>query len=183
MFRMATMLGFMVASLVVAAAGCGGSDVSGSTGGASGEPTPTASSSPAAVNAIAPSSLSKAEFVKRANGICGRRRGDWRRGFKYFVQERQPGGGRTRGEAVVEAVKVIEAPTVRIQTEEIRDLGAPPGGRKQVEELVLAFEGAEEAALRLSSMKGKAAVDRLYIWAGQLAKRYGLDECASPLAR
>ena len=161
----------MAVVIAAAAAGCGGASSSAAAGEATTTPGKT----------VAASSLGKAEFVKRANGICGRRRGDWRRGLGYFVREAQH-GGKARGEAVVEAVKLIEAPTVRVQTEEIGELGAPHGDRRQVGEFLDAFERAEEAALGLESMKAKATVDQLYIRAGLLARRYGLDECASPLA-
>jgi len=168
-----------VIALVVALGGCGGGDSS-SSATTGGEATGTATqgeSGGASGKSPAPSGgLSKAEFVKRANAICEKRKKQSLAKMGAYVKQHKRGTGGTNAALIVEAVKAVFLPGVETQVKEIRALGAPPGDEAEVEDFLTALEegvaGASEASGSPSAAFGKS-----FARSAKLAREYGIDGC------
>lgn len=160
-----------MAALIAIVAGCGGSDDSAGADDSSG--SKPANTSPPATT----SSLSRADLFKQVNANCARLRGDRLRGFRSYIDNYQPKKGETGSDVRVKAIRVIAIPTLKAQTEQLRELGAPRGDEKQVGEIYAAFERANKAGAHMETMATRAEVDRSFRQASQMAKKYGFYEC------
>lgn len=93
-------------------------------------------------------SISKAEFVKKANSVCARTGKRVTSQFAAFVASY--GGKEPKGAALKAAqkkiVETVLAPNKRSEIEQLRKIGTPTGGEAQVEAIVEGLErGIEEA--------------------------------------
>lgn len=153
--------------VVVAVQGCGGD--SGST-----------RSEVAAFGAIPvhTSSLSKAQFIARAEGICRRAGKNLLSLFAAYMKA-HPWKSRQAKEIVAEnAVRHVVLEKYGIEVAEIGRIGAPSGDERQVGELLAAMRHA--ARLLDARAKLPAAlkeVDREFAEAHELATAYGLSNC------
>jgi hypothetical protein len=160
-------------AVVALAAGCGGSSGSTSAGAAGSSGAGSAAGGP-----VTTSSITKAEFIKRANAICVRGRNRRLREMRQVVAKRpENAGGEYSRELIVDVVREVFAPTMERQVAEFRALGAPAGDAKEVEAIVAAYERAVAAARELRSEKDKGPVDEAIGEAGSLAEKYGFKEC------
>jgi hypothetical protein len=76
--------------------------------------------------AVETGSLSKAEFVKRADELCGETKAKAVRDFKVFIESNPTSGsGDSRPEMGAKVVETILAPGYRKLIDEIAGLGAP----------------------------------------------------------
>jgi len=123
-------------------------------------------------------SISKAEFVKRANGVCARIGKQVTTQFAAFVASY--GGKEPKGAALKAAqkkiVETILTPNKRSEIEQLRKIGMPTGGEAQINAIVDGLErGIEEAEAQptlavTGKVKSFADVERQ-------AKEYGLTGC------
>jgi hypothetical protein len=139
----------LVGALAIAAlvAGCGGGNDSSSS------------------TTVATSSLSKAQFVKKANAICEQGRTKF---VNYLSKE----------VALPEAIVDVVAPTLEEVTSEIRELGAPKGGESQVEAFLASMQrGTEEMVAKRETAKVLSDIEPPFEESAKLAAKYGLDHC------
>lgn len=149
----------LLAVLMLVAVGCGGDSDSG-----------------AAEISIETSSLSKSQFVERANKICVN-------GLKKVVaglgSYTSKNASKKKGEEELnaDAARAVIVPEIESQIDEIVALGAPGGDEEEVE----AFLSAQQESLdSLKSAKRVSLTEELnktFEEAGDLAVAYGISEC------
>jgi hypothetical protein len=111
-------------------------------------------------------SLTKTEFITAANAICS-----------SAEEERKEALQGVSGENP-EAVELTNSalPAVEKMTEELGDLGPPPGDGQKVQEIVAAYEAGIK---RIEADPGNlTAAINAFTKANQLAEDYGLTDCA-----
>jgi hypothetical protein len=145
-----------VAAIALIVAGCGGGDDSTTEGDAS---------------------LTKAEFVKQADGICKEANSELTVEFQKFSKENNlPEGKEPTKEQGEELVEEVLIPNVQQQSEDIRELGAPSGDEDRVAAILDALDqGIEEAEEDPAALLD--AQDDTFDKANELAADYGLKVC------
>jgi hypothetical protein len=133
----------------VLAAGCGG-----------GSDDETASPS------VETSSISRAEFVKRAEGICAKAT----RETEPVIEEGPS------GDSGVEAIEAVFLPGAEDVVAEVRELGAPSGDQAQVEKLLTALQEAVDELEAQPASSLEELAERFHRF-GTLAGNYGLQSC------
>jgi hypothetical protein len=139
-------------ALVMVAAGCGGG----------GDSTTTAS-------------ISKAEFIKKADAICKKGQEKLHAGFETLINE--SGAHRSRLEEEEEWVNDVIAPNVHREVSEMRTLGAPKGDEGRIESLLAAVEGGLRR-LQENPQSVLASSAKTFSDAIKLETEYGLQTCA-----
>jgi hypothetical protein len=118
------------------------------------------------------SSLSKADYVKRANAICEDVYSEITREYEAFYEAEK----RTEAELDKKAAEVVTPNLVKLE-KRLKALGVPPGQEQQVEKIILALragiERAEEDVSTTRGAHGEFAFEKPYklMWA------YGLNKC------
>ncbi len=126
-------------------------------------------------------SITKAQFVKKADASCKKGKEKIRADFAKYVKEREDKGqdlSNPTEDDFAEVVDVVLVPDVEEEVEEIRDLGAPSGDEDQVDAILEAREDGLEAA----EAEPKAVVvsgKNVFAQATKLAKEYGLEVCGT----
>lgn len=125
-------------------------------------------------------SLTKAEFVKKANAICTAGNKEIEKGIESFVKENSPGGGRLTDAQLTEGAEDFVIPSLRKQVDGIDALGTPSEDGEQAEELVEAAKDAlgeveDEPALAVP----QTGDPNPFAEANELARDYGLDVCGA----
>jgi hypothetical protein len=122
-------------------------------------------------------SLSKAQFIARADALCRAARNQFDREYIAFGKEHKPPASTAGQEAwLSEIIKKILLPSYEPRFEDIGALGAPSGGEEQVSEFLTGFNQrldeikAEPTELSASPYPFKEVT--------KLAKAYGLTGCA-----
>jgi hypothetical protein len=142
----------VLVALATVVAGCGGGDDSGTSG-----------------------SLTKAEFIKKADAICEEGNDSINTEVDEFAEEKGTTSEKMTKEQQEEFVEQVVAEDIRSQAEEIGDLGAPSGDEEQIEAMVEAVEdGADEIEEEPKVLFGKA---NPLAEGTKLAKEYGLKVC------
>jgi hypothetical protein len=147
-----------VCALALVAAGCGGgSDETSST-----------------------ASLTKAQFIKKADGICASAEKEIEGEFESFAKEHKLSEKNPpSNEESEEAATTILIPSIEGQLEDIRALGAPAGEEQKVEELLAAVESAiektKEDPVKFIESEGEGD----FAHANKMAREYGLMVCGS----
>jgi hypothetical protein len=122
------------------------------------------------------SSLSKTEFVKQANAICAESNEDLFTRLGAYLNK-NASSSKTPEEVAADAMRQAVLPGVEQQIEEIRELGAPSGDEEQIEAFLVAQEGSVESLKQQRSVSLNTDVSSAFKRAGQLAQRYGIQEC------
>ncbi len=139
----------LVAGLVIAGCGGGGSD---EASGAGKHP-------------------SKEEFVKQANAICVETNAKVVRGVTKFFRT-EGANGNASSEEVTSAVLI---PALQSEADELTALGTPTGDKKQVEAIVTSIEKvADEGEADVTTI---TKVKNPYAEAEKLSNAYGLKSC------
>ena len=150
-----------VAVAVIAAAlfvGCGGSDDS--------------------TESIATSDLTKVQWIKRAGPICTKGNVPVLSELVAY-QEKHPAKTERESEAVTgKALRAVVPPAISKEVEKIRALGAPSGDEQQIEEFLEAMEADIKSVEEGALLSSAAELDKKFRRSGQLARQYGLEECA-----
>jgi hypothetical protein len=139
--------------------GCGGSDSSADT-------------------TVTVASLTKAEFVKRANGICRPGRSELAAALLAYLKAHPAEVKRNAQRAGLEGTRAVVVPRVESQVEAIRELGAPAGDVVQVEAILTALERSAKTLEEMPELRSGTQLNSTFQQASELARRYGLRSCA-----
>jgi hypothetical protein len=126
----------------------------------------------------ATASISKAEFVKQANGICAKTQQQLESEFAAYVQSQA--GREPQGEdavaARVDVAKTILIPAKQQEVEEFRALGAPAGDKGQADAII---EAMEEGVQKSQQAPAATVIDstKAFGRSEALADEYGLSQC------
>lgn len=121
-------------------------------------------------------SLSRAEYVDKANALCVRGQRARRRAAATYRRERSS----EEDVLIIALLKEVYAPMIGEQAGELRALGAPRGDEEKVEAVLLTMEETAEA-LRLIESLPDADLNAANSRAEAVARAYGLDACAPRL--
>jgi hypothetical protein len=150
----------MAIALAAAVVGCGGGDdTSGSSSGDS-----------------SAAGLTKAEFIKQADKICGDASDASEGEAEEYAEENDFNLEKASEEQLEEAIAAVLVPNLNQQAEDISALGAPEGEEEQVEEILTALE---DAAAEIDDDPGAAFEGDPLGEATKLAKAYGLKVCGA----
>lgn len=120
--------------------------------------------------------LTKAEFVKQADAICGDASEKNEEEAEEFAEENDFTLEKATEEQVEEAISAVLVPSLNEQAEELSALGAPEGDEEQVEAIVTALE---DAAAELEDDPSGAFEGDTLAEPGKLAEAYGLEVCGA----
>jgi hypothetical protein len=127
---------------------------------------------------ITTSSISKDQFIRKANAICLKGRQQVETAASTFLAE-NPDALESKNEPdFSELTQTIFVPAIEQETEEIRALGAPQGDQGEVEAILTAVEEGREKSEedpKAAALGGSKAFKK----ADALAAKYGLDSCAT----
>lgn len=140
---------FVLFAVTVVVAGCGGSGDS---------------------STVTTSSLSKADYTKKANALCEEAR-------QEALAYRLPEGQEEKGaKAVTATVHQGILPPIDRAMGEVRELGAPKGDEKTVEAILV---GNEEAVEKAEGMKFASLGDmeEVFLPTAEKARSYGIKNC------
>lgn len=152
------LVAMVIAALV---AGCGGG----------GDNSESAGSSAGSATTVSTSSLTKAQFVQKANAVC-------ERGRQKFLNYRYPSNPPTSERPFSEAVKVSIAPDLQEVVDGIRDLGAPQGDEPEIEAYLSAMQqGIDTIMEDHASLKTLPEVEASFLASAKLAHEYGAHLC------
>jgi hypothetical protein len=166
---------FLAAALgaAVLAAGCGSSDSSSETSETSSEkPTP-------AKIVVETGSLSKSQFIEKADAICQEGTKEWEQRFGNYLKGRNTGKTKSEQEATAATiVNTIIIPTFEKEIERVSALGAPSGDEKQVTAVLVALQqGANEGSADPVAFISTA---KTLTKASKLGQAYGFSSCGGP---
>jgi hypothetical protein len=166
----------IAAAVALGVAGCGGgSDSSSSSSESTGATTAAAGGGKQTKTAVHSSSLSKEEFVEKADAICVREKTKGLEAMGAYAKEHQGAAGQSKAEVIGEAIQKVFLPSVQAQVDQIRALGAPEGEEQEVEAVLVALEEAVEEASH--GTPSSARFSQSFANAGALATEYGLTSC------
>lgn len=157
----------LLSALGIAVAGCaGGTDASGD-------------SSENGVVVVPAGSLSKAAFVKKVNVLCLREQTKlYSETVEHLKQNTRP-GARPSASLYKETLNTLFIPRTEEQIEQIQAIGAPKGDEKAVGKILTSLQQALEAGRNLPK-KETIRLEKLLEPGGELAKKYGIGNCAFP---
>ena len=128
--------------------------------------------------AVTTSSLSKAEFLKRAKPLCARK-------IESILPAIDAYAAKNRSEENLPApvrnanlIKAVMAPVAEEQIAVVRKLGAPAGDEKQVEAMLTAQRQAVDEVKELETLDPNQYVQEYFTDAQNMFRAYGLEECA-----
>jgi hypothetical protein len=150
----------LVATMAIAlfGVGCGGGGSGSSTDAGSGAGSP-----------IATSSLSKAQFVEKADEVCND--GSEELGSRIpSLQEKK--GGPTQEEVLTKAL----VPAYQIMADKLHELGAPSGDEEKVEAYLAALQKAIDA-VKEKHPSSFPEGEVFFRHSNELARSYGIKSC------
>jgi len=119
--------------------------------------------------ALATSSMSKAEFVKRVEAICAQARSE-------AIRYRPAGKGESQPEALAKAIEDTLLPAIGKAVDDLYALGAPAAEKEQTEAFLSALRQGVEEGEGLST-PALEKVEELLAPSGRLARRAGFLSC------
>ncbi len=152
----ASLLGGMAIACLLVVGGCG-----------SGDGSDSSSSTSTATVTIEVSSISKAEFIKKAGAICS----------TGIAKVGEVVNEALQNESSVRPVEDAVLPVAEGWVDEISALGAPKGEKGKIE----AFLSALQADLERAKLKPSASLDQFaadFKKSGDLARNYKIEACA-----
>ena len=174
------LMALAIAALAVAGCGGGDSDDSATADGAAANGAAEAGGGSGgggdgeASEPVATSSLSKAQYVKRANAICTRHR---ERRVKALDEYREENPEDSEEENFAGSLQSVYVPMMKEEIAELRELGAPKGDEQRIEKTWKSFEKWVEEAEDLEGAEPTKQFNKEVIRAGNLAGNYGMIEC------
>ena len=145
----------ILAVIATIGGGCGGSDGGSST---------------------ATASISKADFIKKADAICSKAAKQTQAEFAEFAKKNQLAATKEPTPAqYAELGKTILIPALKRQVSEIQALGAPSGDEQRIAD----FLTAVEQAIKKAEAEPQAArsPEKLLVDADKLIATYGFEVC------
>jgi hypothetical protein len=155
LIRRVSVAALLAVAIAVIAAGCG----------SSGDAATTSTSS-----------ITKAAFLRRANGICAKARSGLLEKAEVYINH-HVGKGKSESEVVADAYKAVLVPSIEEQIAEIRTIGFPSGDEQTIETFLNTLQEKDDEIKTLPSVVSRFPVDRILKPAGDLARAYGLDVC------
>jgi hypothetical protein len=140
----------VVALLIAVLAGCGGGD--------------------------SQTSLTKAQFVQRANAICAQNTGDIVGPVEQYVHSHS-NSGQSKEELTADAVRQAILPRFQRQVKEIRALGFPSGDEQQIESFLTSMQQAIDSLDSQQKLDLFTDLDESFTAAKIRAQKYGLTDC------
>ncbi len=118
--------------------------------------------------------LTKAEFIKQGDAICGEGNDQSEKEAEEFAEDNDFDLEKASKEQLEEAVSEVLVSNLSQQVEDLNALGAPEGDEDQVEEIIVSLEGALEEIEEDPSRVFKSDVLKE---PGELAGDYGFKVC------
>lgn len=149
-------------SIAIIAIGCGDDEESNGSSGTAG--------------AITTSSLSKDEYLQKANAACRAKNANYGKEINAHLK-RAGAKGWSESRVVLVGIKTVVLPITEAQLAAVRDLGAPEGDEEEVE---AALDAQQEAIAETRAAKQLRTVDEsrsLFADATKMLERYGLKDC------
>jgi hypothetical protein len=179
-----TVIALLIAAMAtfVIVAGCGSGDNSndaaegansGSTTVRTSEPEPGRPSEPG--DPILTTSLTKAQFIERATGICQASWADMAKNFALYLRTRQ-GSKASKGQQFAYGARNNFLPHMQFWFDDIAYLGASKGEKPEVEDMLDALQQAvwSGGERRITSPEQMSLIFSSF---NRLAALYGLDGC------
>lgn len=158
--RLFLLFGAVAIAATLAFAGCGGDNSSASVG----EIT------------VDTGSLSKEEFIKRADTICQAGRSRFNNEYAASLQKEEPGPSEAAQEAwIAGVVNKIFVPTYESTVKQINELGAPSGDEKQI---AVYLDSVQQRLDELRAKPSELAGSAPFTKQQKLALAYGMKGCA-----
>lgn len=152
MWLVSVLCGLLVAALV--AAGCGGGD-----------------------DSSAADSISKEEFIAKADAICKRSNERMEAALVDVIKgESLKKLSEAKSEKLVGSVLV---PNISRELEELKELGVPDGDDERVDAMISALEEGLETAEDNPEVVATTSSDTIFGIASRIAQEYGLETCGS----
>lgn len=123
-------------------------------------------------------SLSRSEFVAKANAACEQERHDVLNKIGAYM-EAHSSEGKSPGALNAGMVKAVLLPTIRAETKQIEVLGAPPGDESRVAGFLAAQRAAIDEVDRLHSVGAIEEVEEHFNKASDQMRVYGISSCAN----
>ncbi len=123
------------------------------------------------------SSLTKAQFVRRANAVCVKNTPQDIVGPIDDYIHQHGGSGKDKEELTAEAVQQTMLPHFQAQVDEIRDLGAPEGEQRQVERFLDSMQQAIDSLNQSEKISLLTDIDEAFTRAKLSAQSLGLTSC------
>jgi len=146
-----------VLALALVAVGCGGSGDS--------------------ETAVAESSISKAQYVKKAEAVCEKGTEELEADFAALVREKENVKKPSESDYLDLLEKVV-APNISAEVEELREIDVPEGDASTVEAML----SARTESLSIAEGEPKSLIEnskKVFGKASKLASEYGLKACAT----
>lgn len=143
----------IVGMLALLVAGCGGGDASSAE------------------------SISKEEFIARADAICKQSNARMEAGFAKILKGAKNPAKPSKAE-YEKLVGEVMVPNLKREIAKLRALGIPDGDEERVEAMLSALEEGEETAER-DPKAVTASSDAVFGIASRIAGEYGLEVCGS----
>ena len=151
-------------AIALPVAGCGGD-------GTEGEATSAGDR-----GAVRASSLTKAQFIKRADAICAAGRKRWETEFGAYLDRNSKSLGAALRDHAPKIINTIFVPAYQGQIDRTRSLGAPSGDGEEVGSILAAMQRVVDEAGE-QPRKFMRGTDP-FAGASRLAKAYGFKVCA-----
>jgi hypothetical protein len=123
------------------------------------------------------SSLTKDEFVKRADAICAKGTENLGKELSAYL-EQQASTAKTESEVAAEAIQAVVLPEVEAQIEKIESLEVPSGDEGEIEAFLEAQRRAVASLEKRKNLSLTTDLDPAFQGSGKLAREYGLESCA-----
>jgi hypothetical protein len=121
-----------------------------------------------------PSSVGKAEFVKRANAVCEQQRA----GLMKEVSSYENLHSDDKVGSFVDAVHWVFLPAIDEEIAKLEELEAPPRDEKRIDAMLYAQKAALDSVAVLPAVASVAAAERRFAKSGRQLHAYGLSACA-----
>jgi hypothetical protein len=121
-------------------------------------------------------SLSKAEFIKRADAICEASRKQYVAEYKNFTEKNEKAFTSNRAAIIKRLADEVMVPNYEKRIEEIAALGAPAADSAEVAAYVRAVEGALRR-VRREPVKVSESLNTVFAPIAIAAQRYGIQSC------
>lgn len=173
-----TILVIVIALVLAALAiGCGGSNSNTGTDGSSSSTEPTGATAGSPVGKIEPSSLSKAEYIERAEEICAQGLEGLLEPILVYMRGHNK-SPESEEEIAADAIHAVLVPKLQTQIDELGALGAPSGDEKEVKAFLEAMVRSMEALESRNKISLETDVDRDLAPAHEKGLDYGIQDCA-----
>lgn len=122
-------------------------------------------------------SLSKAEFIKRADAICEASRKQFVAEYKNFAEKNEKAFSSNRADTIRRLANEVMIPNYEKRIEEIAALGAPVADSAKVAAYIRVVEGALQK-VRREPVRVSESLNTVFAPIAIAAQHYGIQSCA-----